>query len=301
MKPMKKTNVETAKKLILGLPKGSLQESTFDLMAKAGFPVTVRSRSYFPAVDDPDIQARLIRAQEIARYVELGMLDAGITGLDWIKETDAKVVEVADLVYAKQGQRPVRWVLAVPEDSPIRSVKDLQGKRIATEAVGLTKNFLRKNKVKASVEFSWGATEVKAPELVDAIVELTETGASLRAANLRIVETVLESTTRLVANKDAWKTPWKRAKIEQLAILLLGALRATSKVLLKMNVRSGKLAAVSKILPSLHAPTVSRLADEDWVAVETVVDESVVKNIIMSLKQAGAEGIVELPLSKVIP
>lgn len=298
---MKTTTTENRKKLILGLPKGSLQEATFELMAKAGFPVTARSRSYFPEVDDPDIQARLIRAQEIARYVELGMLDAGITGFDWIMETDAKVIEVAELVYAKQGLRPVRWVLAVPDASPIRSVKDLQGKRIATEAVGMTKRFLKKNGVKASVEFSWGATEVKAPELVDAIVELTETGASLRAANLRIIETVLESTTRLVANKDSWKTPWKRAKIEQLAILLLGALRATSKVLLKLNVRSCNLAAVSKILPSLHAPTVSRLADEDWVAVETVIDESVVKNIIMSLKRAGAEGIVELPLSKVIP
>ena len=298
---MKTTKPEKSKKLILGLPKGSLQEATFELMGKAGFPVTTRSRSYFPQVDDPDIQARLIRAQEIARYVELGMLDCGITGFDWIMETDAKVIEVADLVYAKQGLRPVRWVLAVPEDSPIRSVKDLQCKRIATEAVGMTKRFLKKNKVRASVEFSWGATEVKAPELVDAIVELTETGASLRAANLRIIETVLESTTRLIANKGAWKTPWKRAKIEQLAILLLGALRATSKVLLKLNVRSCNLAAVSKILPSLHAPTVSRLADEDWVAVETVIDESVVKNIIMSLKRAGAEGIVELPLSKVIP
>lgn len=298
---MKTTKTKRGGKLVLGLPKGSLQEATFELMAKAGFPVTVRSRSYFPEVDDPDIEARLLRAQEIARYVELGMLDAGLTGLDWIRETGAKVVEVAELVYAKQGLRPIRWVLAVPVNSRIRSVKDLRGKRIATEAVGMTTRFLKSRGVKATVEFSWGATEVKAPELVDAVVELTETGESLRAANLRIVETVLESTTRLVANRDSWKNPWKRRKIEQLAILLLGALRATSKVLLKMNVRSSRLGAVSKILPSLHAPTVSRLADEDWVAVETVVDESVVKNIILSLKQAGAEGIVELSLSKVIP
>lgn len=298
---MKTTETAKHKRLVLGLPKGSLQDATFELMGKAGFAVEARPRSYFPEVDDPDISARLIRAQEIARYVELGMLDAGITGLDWIKETDAKVVEVAELVYAKQGLRPVRWVLAVPANSRIHSVKDLRGKRIATEAVGMTTRYLKKHGVKATVEFSWGATEVKAPELVDAVVELTETGSSLRAANLRIIETVLESTTRLVANKVAWKNPWKRRKIEQLAILLLGALRASSKVLLKMNVRSGKLAAVSKILPSLHAPTVSRLADEDWVAVETVVDENVVKNIILSLKRAGAEGIIELPLSKVIP
>jgi ATP phosphoribosyltransferase len=289
------------KKIVLGLPKGSLQEATFELMRKAGFPVEARSRSYFPEVDDPEILARLLRAQEIARYVELGMLDCGITGHDWIVESNAKVVEVAELVYAKQGLRPVRWVLAVPVDSRVKSVKDLRGKRIATEAVGLTKRFLKSRGVKASIEFSWGATEVKAPELVDAVVELTETGSSLRANNLRIVETVLESTTRLVANKKAWGIPWKRRKIEQLAMLLLGALRASSKVLLKMNVRASKLAVVSRILPSLHAPTVSRLADEDWVAVETVVDENVVKNIVQSLKRAGAEGIVELPLSKVIP
>ncbi|MEI6970822.1 MAG: ATP phosphoribosyltransferase, partial [bacterium] len=216
-----KENTVSNKKLVLGLPKGSLQDATFELMRKAGFAVEARSRSYFPNVDDPDITARLIRAQEIARYVELGMLDAGITGLDWIRETDAKVVEAAELVYAKQGLRPVRWVLAVPANSSIQSVKDLSGKRIATEAVGLTTRFLKSHGVKATVEFSWGATEVKAPELVDAIVELTETGASLRAANLRIVDTVLESTTRLIANKDAWKDPWKRRKIEQLAVLLL--------------------------------------------------------------------------------
>jgi len=289
------------KKLILGLPKGSLQEATFSMMQKAGFQVEARSRSYFPTVDDPEIEARLLRAQEIARYVETGHLDAGITGYDWIVENNAKVVEVAELVYAKQGLRAVRWVIAVPNDSPIRSVKDLRGKRIATEAVGLTKHFLKSRGIKAQVEFSWGATEVKAPALVDAIVELTETGSSLRANNLRIVETILESTPRLIINKTSWKDAWKRRKVEQLAMLLSGALRAENKVLLKLNVRAGKVAAVTKILPSLHAPTISRLADDGWVAVETVIDEKVVRDIVQHLKKAGAEGIIELPLNKVIP
>jgi len=288
-------------KLVLGLPKGSLQDATFAMMRKAGFNIQLGSRSYMPSVDDPAIEARLIRAQEISRYVELGVLDAGITGYDWIVESGSKVKEVAELVYGKQGYRPVRWVVAVPNDSRIRTVKGLSGKRIATEAVGLTKGFLKSRGIRADVEFSWGATEVKCPELVDAIVELTETGSSLRANNLRIVETVLESTTRLIANKTAYRKDWKRAKIDQLAILLKGALAAESKVLLKMNCRASAVDAVTGVLPSLHAPTVNKLDAEGWVAVESVVDEPVVREIIPRLKAAGAEGIIELPLSKVIP
>jgi len=289
------------KKIVLGLPKGSLQEATFYMMGKAGFNVRAGERSYTPYIDDPAIEARLIRAQEISRYVELGMLDAGITGYDWIVENASDVHEVTELQYAKQGFRPVRWVVAVPERSTIRTIKDLNGKRIATEAVGLTRQFLKKNKIKADIEFSWGATEAKAPELVDAIVELTETGSSLRANNLRIVETVLESTTRLIANRQAWKDPWKRSKIEQLAMLLKGALTAEKKVLLKMNARAGKISVITGILPSLHAPTVSALNSNGWVAVESVVDEKVVREIIPQLKKAGAEGIIELPLNKIIP
>jgi ATP phosphoribosyltransferase len=287
-------------KLILGLPKGSLQEATFAMFQKAGFKVSVGSRSYLPTVDDPEIDARLIRAQEISRYVELGVLDAGITGFDWIQENGSDVHEVADLIYAKQGMRPVRWVLAVHNDSPIQSVKDLQGKRIATEAVGLTKRYLEKHGVQAEVEFSWGATEVKVPELVDAIVELTETGSSLRANNLRIVDVVLSSTTKFIVNKKVWGNEWKKGKIEQIAMLLQGALAAESRVLLKMNVPSGKVAAVSKILPALHAPTINPLSGDGWVAIESVVEEKVVRQIIPELKRAGAEGIIELPLNKVI-
>ncbi len=287
-------------KLILGLPKGSLQEATFAMFQKAGFKVSVGSRSYLPTVDDPEIDARLIRAQEISRYVELGVLDAGITGFDWIQENGSDVHEVADLIYAKQGMRPVRWVLAVHNDSSIQSVKDLQGKRIATEAVGLTKRYLEKHGVQAEVEFSWGATEVKVPELVDAIVELTETGSSLRANNLRIVDVVLTSTTKLIANKKAWGNEWKKGKIEQISMLLQGALAAESRVLLKMNVPSGKVAAVSKILPALHTPTINPLSGDGWVAIESVVEEKVVRQIIPELKRAGAEGIIELPLNKVI-
>ena len=287
-------------KLVLGLPKGSLQEATFAMMQKAGFKVQTGSRSYIPTVDDPEIDARLIRAQEISRYVELGMLDAGITGFDWIQENGSDVHEVADLVYAKQGMRPVRWVLAVHNDSPVKSVQDLQGKRIATEAVGLTRRFLDKNGVKAEVEFSWGATEVKVPTLVDAIVELTETGSSLRANNLRIVDEVLQSTTKFIANKTAWKEAWKRRKIEQIAILLQGALAAETRVLLKMNAPADKVEAVSRILPALHAPTVNPLGAKGWVAIESVVEEKVVREIIPELKRVGAEGIIELPLNKVI-
>ena len=285
----------------LGLPKGSLQESTFALMKKAGWNFKVGSRSYMPTVDDPGIAARLIRPQEIARYVELGLLDAGLTGYDWIYENGADVVEVAELCYSKATSNPVRWVVAVPNDSPIQDVKDLQGKRIATEAVGLTKRYLARHNVTAEVEFSWGATEVKAPELVDAIVELTETGSSLRANQLRIVDTVLTSTTRLIANKSAWTDAGKRAKIEQLALLLSGALNAENKVLLKMNAKKGDVAAISRVLPALHAPTVNPLGDPSWVAIETVVEESIVREIIPQLKASGASGIIELALNKVVP
>ncbi len=288
-------------KIVIGLPKGSLQEATFGMMKKAGFKVSVGSRSYVPRVDDPEIEARLIRAQEISRYVEHGMLDVGITGHDWILENGSDVVEVADLVYAKQGLKPVRWVLAVPNDSPIQSVKDLQGKRIATEAVGLTRRYLSEHGVEADVEFSWGATEVKAPELVDAIVEITETGSSLRANNLRIVETLLTSTSKLIANRDAWADEWKRTKIEQIALLLKGALLAETKVLIKMNVRKDGLDAVLEKLPALHAPTVNSLSATDWYSIESVVDETIVREIIPQLKCAGAEGIIEIPLNKVVP
>lgn len=290
----------TRNTLRLGLPKGSLEEATFALMRKAGFKIRTTSRSYLPAVDDPELELRLIRAQEIAHYVERGMLQAGITGYDWIVETHSDVVEVAELMYAKQGFRPVRWVLAVPESSSIRSVKDLDGKRVATEAVGLTKRYLKKNGVKAEVEYSWGATEVKCPELVDAIVEITETGSSLRANNLRIVDTVLESTTRLIANKAAWKDEWQRAKIEQLAMLLKGALAAEAKVLLKMNAPKARQHDIVAVLPSLHAPTVNQLDTAGWIAIESVIDEAVVREIIPRLKKAGAEGIIELPLNKMI-
>ncbi len=285
----------------LGLPKGSLQESTFALMKKAGWNFKVSSRSYVPSVDDPSIAARLIRPQEIARYVELGLLDAGLTGYDWIYENGADVVEVAELCYSKATSNPVRWVVAVPNDSPIQGVKDLQGKRIATEAVGLTKRYLADHGVTAEIEFSWGATEVKAPELVDAIVELTETGSSLRANQLRIVDTVLTSTTRLIANKDTWADAEKRAKIEQMALLLCGALNAENKVLIKMNSKKGDVAAICSVLPALHAPTVNPLGDPSWVAIETVVDESIVREIIPQLKTAGASGIIELALNKVVP
>ena len=285
----------------LGLPKGSLQESTFALMKKAGWNFKVGSRSYVPTVDDPAIAARLIRPQEIARYVELGLLDAGLTGYDWIYENGADVVEVAELCYSKATSNPVRWVVAVPNDSPIQDVKDLQGKRIATEAVGLTKRYLADHGVAAEIEFSWGATEVKAPELVDAIVELTETGSSLRANQLRIIDTVLTSTTRLIANKDAWANAEKRAKIEQMALLLSGALHAENKVLLKMNAKKGDVASICGVLPALHAPTVNPLGDPSWVAIETVVDESIVREIIPPLKAAGASGIIELALNKVVP
>ena len=294
-------SMQKTQSIVVGLPKGSLQNSTFEMMKKAGFAIRAGSRSYIPQVDDPEIEARLIRAQEISRYVEQGMLDAGLTGYDWIVENDSDVVEVANLVYAKQGMQSVRWVLAVPNDSTIQTVQDLEGKRIATEAVALTRKYLEKNGVTAVVEFSWGATEVKVPELVDAIVEITETGSSLRANNLRIVEDVLESTPRFIANKQTWKDPWKRKKIEETVLLLQGALAAETKVLLKMNVSQAMLPAVLEQLPSLHAPTVNQLSEEGWLSIESVIDECDARRIIPRLKKAGAEGIIELALNKIIP
>ncbi len=286
--------------IVLGLPKGSLQDATFLMMKKAGFNISVGSRSYIPRVDDPEIKARLIRAQEISRYVELGMLDAGMTGYDWIVENNSDVVEVAELIYGKQGLRPVRWVIAVPENSPIKTVSDLEGKRIATEAVGLTKRFLSEKHINADVEFSWGATEAKAPELVDAIAELTETGSSLRANNLRIVDTILSSTTRLIANRQAWENPWKREKIQQIATLLKAALAAETRVLIKLNAPAECVQSITKLLPSLHAPTVSPLQSDGWCAIETVIEEKIVREIIPQLLKAGAKDIIELPLNKVI-
>jgi len=284
----------------ISLPKGSLQDATFALMHKAGFHFSVNTRSYFPSVDDEELEAMLLRAQEIPRYVEGGVFDAGLTGYDWVVETGADVVFVADLVYAKQSMRPVKWVLAVHEDSPIRRPEDLEGKRIATEVVNITKAYLTKHGVRAHVEFSWGATEVKTPELVDAIVEVTETGSSLRANHLRIIDVVLESTTRLIANKKSWDDAWKRQKIENIALLLEGAIQAEQKVGLKMNLRRQDLERVTKILPALRRPTVSPLADGEWVAVETIIDERLVRSLVPELKRAGAEGIIEYPLNKVI-
>ncbi len=286
--------------LRLGLPKGSLQDATLDKMAKAGFHISVSSRSYIPYVDDEELEIRLIRAQEISRYVEHGYLDAGITGYDWIVENGSRVHEVGEFIFSKATRQPTRWVLCVPEDSPVRSVRDLEGKRIATEVVNITRRYLRRHKVRAEVEFSWGATEVKAHELVDAIVEVTETGSSLRANKLRIVDTLLTSTPRLVANHDAWRDPWKRGKIERLALLLRGALEAETKVGLKMNVPEPRLPALLESLPALRNPTVSHLSQPGWVAVETVIDEHIVRDLIPRLKAAGAEGIIEYPLNKVV-
>jgi ATP phosphoribosyltransferase len=286
--------------LKLALPAGSLKEATFALMKKAGFVISGTSRSYYPSVDDPEIELMLVRAQEIPRYVESGALDAGLTGADWTAENKAKVHKVAELIYAKQGLRPVQWVLAVPEKSKIRSVKDLKGKRVATELVNVVKAYLRKHKVQANVEFSWGATEAKPPRLADAIVELTETGRSLRANNLRIVDTILSSATLLIANPAAWKNPAKRQKIEDLNMLLQGALQAEVKVGLKMNVKEGNLKKVLALLPALKEPTVAPLTNKGWLDVETIVDEKVVRDIIPKLKSAGAQGIIEYPLNKVV-
>ncbi len=287
-------------KLKLGIPKGSLENATVDLFRRAGFNITTSSRSYFPAIDDPEVECMLIRAQEMARYVEDGVLDAGLTGRDWVEENEAKVVTVADLIYAKQSFGKVRWVLAVPEASTFRTVTDLEGKVIATELVGATKRYLAANGVKAKVEFSWGATEVKPPELADAIVEVTETGSSLRANKLRIIETVLESNTQLIANSDSWRDDWKRRKLEDMRMLLEGAINALGKVGLMLNVNRACLDAVLDVLPALKKPTISHLSDEDWLAVNTILDESTVRTIIPRLKKAGAQGIVEYPLNKIV-
>jgi ATP phosphoribosyltransferase len=286
--------------LKLGLPKGSLQESTVKLFGKAGYKIAMSGRSYVPQIDDPEIECLMFRAQEMARYVERGVLDVGLTGKDWITENNADVVEVEDLVYSKATSKAYRWVLAVPEDADIHSVKDLEGKRIATELVHATKKYLQQHGVSAEVEYSWGATEIKVPHLVDAIVEGTETGASLRAHRLRIVDTIVESNTKLIANRQAWANAWKREKIEILAMLLKGALQAEGKVGLKMNVPKAKLELVSSQLSALHTPTISNQVDVEWVALEVIIDKKVVRDVIPKLKKAGAEGIIEYPLNSVI-
>jgi ATP phosphoribosyltransferase len=289
-----------SQKVKLGIPKGSLENATIDLFRRAGFNITTSARSYFPSIDDPEIECMLIRAQEMARYVEDGVLDAGLTGRDWVEETEARVQTVADLIYAKQSFGKVRWVLAAPESSPFHSVQDLEGKVIATELVAATRRYLAARGVKAKVEFSWGATEVKPPELADAIVEVTETGSSLRANKLRIIETVLESNTQLIANTGAWADPWKRRKLEDVQMLLESAINALGKVGLLLNVEKTNLPAVLKILPALKNPTISNLSDDNWVALNTILDETTVRQIIPRLKEAGAQGIVEYPLNKIV-
>ncbi len=287
-------------KLKLALPKGSLQESTIEIFRKAGIKIRSSERSYFPNCDDEELEIMLVRAQEIPKYVEDGVFDAGITGYDWILESDVNIMEICELLYAKSGFKPVRWVLAVPENSRIRSIKDLSGKRIATELINFTKKYFEKKKINVEVEFSWGATEAKTPSLVDAIVELTETGSSLRANKLRIVDELLFSTTRLIANKKSWKNAWKREKLENLSILLTGALNAEGLVGLKMNLEEKNLKTILGELPALKKPTVSYLTMKGWIALEVVIEESVVKKIIPKLKRLGAEGIIEYPLNKVI-
>jgi ATP phosphoribosyltransferase len=286
--------------LKLGIPKGSLENATIELFRRAGFAITTSSRSYFPGIDDPEIECMLIRAQEMARYVEDGILDAGLTGRDWIEENEAQVVAVADLIYAKQSFGKVRWVLAVPESSGFHSAKDLEGKIIATELVATTKRYLAAHGVKAKVEFSWGATEVKPPVLADAIVEVTETGSSLRANKLKIIDTVLESNTQLIANRDSWDDPAKRRKLKDIKMLLEGAINALGKVGLMLNVHKKDLEKVLGVLPALKRPTISHLSDEEWLAVNTIIDESTVRDIIPRLKEAGAQGIVEYPLNKIV-
>lgn len=287
--------------LKLGLPAGSLQKSTMEMFRKAGYNISLTDRSYFPDIDDDEISCTLMRAQEIPRYIQDGVLDVGLTGKDWIVETGAQVVEVTELVYSKQGLRPIRLVLAVPQDSDINSVKDLEGKKIATELVNTTRQYLEKHGVRGRVEFSWGATEVKPPVLADAIAELTETGRSLRANNLRVLDTILESTTRVIANQESWQDPWKKKKIADLVTLLKGALLAEEKVGLKMNVHRDNLEKILKLLPALRKPTISYLHDDTWVAVETVIDDKKVRELIHHLKEAGAEGIIEYSLNKIIP
>lgn len=290
-----------SKILKIGLPKGSLQESTLKLFRKAGYHISVSSRSYYPSFDDSEIEAMLIRAQEMAGYVESGILDCGLTGKDWILEQNASVHEVAELIYAKEGLRPVKWVIAVPNDSKIKTVRDLNGKRIATELVGFTKRYLKTKGVTAQIDFSWGATEVKPPHLADAIVELTETGTSLRANNLRVIDTILESSTRFIANKKAWNDKWKKQKMENIVMLLKGALAAEEKVGLKMNVPSRALKRVMSLLSAMHSPTMASLSDPNWFALEVMINEKLVRELIPKLKMAGAEGIVEYQLNKVIP
>lgn len=285
---------------MLGLPKGSLEESTIRLFAKAGYQITKSSRSYRPSFDDPTLDGRFLRAQEVSRYIENGYFDCGLTGQDWVKENSSDVVEVCDLIYSRASNRKSRWVLCVPEASEVKTVKDLEGKRIATEIVNTTNAFLKENGVSADVEFSWGATEMKVPDLVDAIVDLTETGNSLRANKLRIVDTLLTTNTVFVANKEALKDPWKKKKIETLALLLKSALESASKVGLKLNIEIDKLESILADLPSLRKPTINKLTDEKWVAIDTIIDETIVREIIPELKSRGAEGIVEYPLNKVV-
>ncbi|MGB1127005.1 MAG: ATP phosphoribosyltransferase [Opitutales bacterium] len=292
--------MENSPLLMLGLPKGSLQEATIKLFGKAGFNISVSSRSYRPSIDDEELDGRFVRAQEVSRYVEHGYFDCGLTGQDWVKENGSDVVEVCDLVYSRASNRRSKWIIAVPEASPVQTVQDLEGKRVATEVVNITRQFLSENGVNAEVEFSWGATEVKVPDLVDAIVDLTETGNSLRANKLRIVETILYTNTVLVANKDAWNDRKKRRKIESIAMLLQAALEANTKVGLKLNIEKSRLDAILDDLPALRNPTINRLADDDWVAIETILDEKVVREIIPELKVRGAEGIIEYPLNKVV-
>ena len=290
--------MDNENKLMLGLPKGSLEESTIRLFAKAGYQITKSSRSYRPSFDDPTLDGRFLRAQEVSRYIENGYFDCGLTGQDWVKENNSDVVEICDLVYSRASNRKSRWVLCVPEASEVKTVKDLEGKRIATEIVNTTNAFLEQNGVKADVEFSWGATEMKVPDLVDAIVDLTETGNSLRANKLRIVDTLLTTNTVFVANKEALKDPWKKKKIETIALLLTSALESASKVGLKLNIELDKLESILADLPSLRKPTINKLADEKWVAIDTIIDETIVREIIPELKSRGAEGIVEYPLNK---
>lgn len=285
---------------MLGLPKGSLEESTVALFAKAGWKIVSNSRSYKPAIDDPELDGRFVRAQEVSRYVEHGFFDCGLTGYDWIQENGSDVVEVCDLIYSRASVLKSRWVLCVPEDSPIKRAEDLAGKRVATELVNTVRRYFAEKKIPIEVEFSWGATEVKVPDLVDAIVDITETGNSLRANKLRIVETLLETNTKFIANRSSWADPAKRRKIETIALLLTGALEAGNKVGLKMNARKGALDSILKAIPALRNPTISPLSHADWIALETIIDESVVREIIPQLKALGAEGIVEYPLNKVV-
>lgn len=293
--------MNTKNKLRLGLPKGSLQEATFQLFKRAGFNISVRSRSYFPKIDDPELDILLMRAQEIPRYVHKGVLDAGLSGLDWIRENEADIVEVADLVYSKQTNHPIRLVIAVANDSNIKSVADLEGKRIATELVNVTQSYLKSKGVNAMVEYSYGATEVKVPQLVDAIADITETGSSLKAHNLRILATIMESNTKLHANRKAWEDTWKREKLQNISTLLVGALRADQKVGLKMNLPGDKLDSLLDILPAMKKPTVAQLIKSDWLAVEVILDEKQSRDLIPVLKKAGAQDIIEYPLNKVVP